>query len=114
MARGIHRLAEGLPPVRRLRPGRECEAPAHGLLALEEVDEVVEPVDEQGLRALRFPLENPRLSLLDCRQVADELEEGAAGFGEEIGAVAAADDEAHVGLVLERLPGHPATAASRT
>jgi hypothetical protein len=49
------------------------------------------------------------LALYHRVDAADELEEGAAGGREELRAAASADEEADVGLVLERLPAQGKT-----
>ena len=109
MADGVNRLTEGLRAVTRRRPFREGEATADHTLALEEVDEVVEPVDEERLDAVRLGRERVALALLDRLQPADELEQSEPGRGEEPRTVCAADDEADVGLVLEGLPAQGKT-----
>jgi hypothetical protein len=59
-------LAESFGRVSRLRPGVEGKPPADDPARLEEVDEVVEPVDEECLDAVRLPSELVAFSLLDC------------------------------------------------
>jgi hypothetical protein len=98
-------LAESLGGVRLLRPGAEGKPPADDPARLEQVDEVVEPVDEKCLDAVRLARELVAFPLLDGLKVADEVEECEAGGGEEIRAVGAFQKEPDIGLVLERLPG---------
>jgi hypothetical protein len=98
-------LAESLGRIRRLRPGAEGKPPADRPAGLEQVDEVVEPVDEECFDAVRLPRELVALPLLDGLKVADEVEEREAGGGEEIRPVSPLEEEADIGLVLERLPG---------
>jgi hypothetical protein len=108
VARLVPHLVDGLPerfrPVGARRPLRELEAPADDPFALEEEDELVEPVDEQGLDAVGLPGEVVPLALLHRRDVADEVEQREAGRREQLGAVGGENDEADVSLVLERLP----------
>lgn len=100
----VHRLAERLGAVRRGCPLREDEAPTDDALAFEEIDEIVEPVDEQRLEAVGLSGELVVVPLLDGVPPADELEEREACRREQLGTVPSADDEADVGLVLEGLP----------
>jgi hypothetical protein len=106
----VHRLPESRRPIHRRRPVGEDEAAADGSFALEEVDEVVEPVDEQGFDAVRLTGEFVALALLDRIEVADEIEEGEPGCSEQLGTVVPSDDEADVGLVLEGLPAQVSSA----
>lgn len=98
-------LAEGLGRVRRLRPGAEGKPSADDPAPLEQVDEVVEPVDEERLDAVRLPRELVAFPLLDGAKVADEVEEREAGSGEEVRPVGAFQKKTDVGLVLESRPG---------
>jgi hypothetical protein len=54
-------------------------------------------------------LERIAVALLYSTHVANELEQRAAGGREELGPVSSADEEAHVGLVLEGLPAQGKT-----
>ena len=100
----VDRLAESLGAVGGGRPRRKGEAAADHPLALEEEDEVVEPVDQQGACVAGGAGELVAHPLLDLVEGADELEERDARGGEELRPLGGADDEADVRLVLERLP----------
>jgi hypothetical protein len=101
----VRRLAESLGRVRRLRPRAEDKPSTDDPAPLEQVDEVVEPVDEECLDAVRLPRELVALPLLDGSKVADEVEEREAGGGEQVRPVTPFEEETDIGLVLERLPG---------
>ena len=98
-------LAESFGRVRRLRPGAEGKPPADDPAGLEQVDEVVEPVDEECLDAVRLSRELVAFPLLDGAKVADEVEEREAGSGEEVRTVTSFEKKTDVGLVLEGLKG---------
>ena len=108
ITRRVPALVSGLPKslgrVSRLGPRAEGKPPADDSARLEEVDEVVEPVDEERLDAVRLPRELVALPLLDCLQVADQVEEGEARGREQVRPVAAFEEKTDVGLVLEGLP----------
>ena len=101
-------LVDGLPerfgPIVARGPVRECEAPADDTASLEEEDEVVQPVDEQGPGVLGVAGELVAFLFDDRLDAADEVEEREAGRREELGPRRRPDEEADVGLVLERLP----------
>ena len=99
-----HGLSEGLGAIGGRGPLRKGEASTDDPFALEEENEIVEPVDEQRLDAFGVSRELVALALLDRLDVADEVEEREARRREQLGAVRGANDEADVSLVLERLP----------
>jgi hypothetical protein len=101
---GVHGLAERHGAIRRRRPCLKRKSSADDAFALEEVDEVVDPVHEQGLDAIGLARKLVAFALLDGIQSAHELEEGYTGGCEQLRAVRSSDDEADVGLVLEGLP----------
>ena len=104
MALGVDRLAEGECAIGRLGPGGELEAAADEPAPLEEVDEVVEPLDEEPAGVAGAAGELIASAFFHCLDLAHQVEEGEPCLGEELGPVTAADVEADVGLVLERLP----------
>jgi len=91
--RGVASLVDGLAEshdrVGRLRPGAEHKTLADDPARLEEVDEVVEPVDEECLDPFRLAGELVAFPLLDRLEVADEVEQRTPGCREQVRSVGA-------------------------
>jgi hypothetical protein len=100
----VHRLSECLGPVFLARPLEKGETPANDPTALEEEDEVVQPVDEERLHTVRLAGELVALLLGDGVESAEQVEQRHSGGCEQLRPVQAANDETDVGLVLEGLP----------
>ena len=105
VAGGVDRLAARLDLVSRLAPAPHLEGRADDALTLEEVDEVVQPVDQEALDPVGLAGERVGLAGLDAVELAEKREESEPGAAEELRAALRPDDEADVRLVLERLPG---------